>query len=106
LDDKTLLGKRIQELRRARGISQEVFAEKLSLNSKYVGFIEQGRANPTIEIIIAMAKALKVDVVDLFNYSWFKLSEAELRKRIRTMGDKADLKVLREMFSLMKARDL
>lgn len=101
-----MLGKRIQELRRARGLSQEALAEKLDLNAKYVGFIEQGRANPTLEVLITLAKTLKVEVVELFNYSWLKMTEAELRRRIRALSDEADLMRLREIFALMKVRDL
>ncbi len=106
MDEKKLLGKRIQELRRARNLSQEDLAEKLDLNAKYLGFVEQGRANPTLTVLIGIAKALKVDLVDLFNHPWLKLTEVELRKKIKVMGDKADVQGLREMFALMKTRDL
>lgn len=55
---------------------------------------------------MALSKALKVKLVDLFNYSWLKTNEKELRRKIRTMADEADLKQLREMLALMKTRDL
>ena len=47
----------------------------------------------------------KVELVEPV-YSWLKMSEAELRRRIRGMAENADLTRLREIFSLMRAREL
>jgi len=106
MDDRVLLGKRIKELRKARGLSQEALAEKMDGHPKYLGSVERGEQNPTIEFLIKLATALKVDLVDLFNYPWLKMTEAELRRRIKVMADEADLTRLREMLALMKSRDL
>jgi len=106
MDDRVLLGKRIKELRKARGLSQEALAEKMDGHPKYLGSVERGEQNPTIEFLMKLATALKVDLVDLFNHPWLKMSEAELRRRIKAMADEADLTRLREMLALMKSRDL
>jgi len=106
MDQRGLLGKRIQELRLGRGLSQETLAEKMGVNAKYLGFIEQGRANPTLDVLLNIARCLKVEPVDLFNYAWINLSDSEVRKRIKALADDTDGERLREMLALLKAREV
>ncbi len=60
------LGKRIQMRRKELGYSQEVLAEKIRVSRAYVGFIEQGRNTPSLEILEKIAKQLKISLSDLF----------------------------------------
>ena len=106
MDERVLLGRRIKEVRKARGLSQEALAEKMEGHPKYLGSVERGEQNPTVEFLMKLAAALKVDMAALFNYPWQKMSEAELKRRLHAMIDKADLEQLREVLALMKARDL
>jgi transcriptional regulator with XRE-family HTH domain len=95
MDDRVLLGKRIKELRKARGFSQEALAEKMDGHPKYLGSVERGEQNPTIEFLMKLAAALKVDLASLFNYQWQKMGEAELKRKLHAMVDRADLERLR-----------
>lgn len=61
------LGKKIQKLRKEIGYSsQESFAEALKLSRTHVGHIEQGRKNPSMEVLVKIASLLKISVKDLF----------------------------------------
>jgi len=61
------LGKKIQKLRKEIGYkSQEEFAEALRLSRTHVGHIEQGRKNPSMEVLVKIASLLKISVKDLF----------------------------------------
>lgn len=60
------LGKRIQKRRKELGFSQEELAEKIRVSRAYVGFIEQGRNTPSLEILEKIAKQLKISISDLF----------------------------------------
>jgi transcriptional regulator with XRE-family HTH domain len=60
------LGKRIQKRRKELGYSQEELAEKIRVSRAYVGFIEQGRNTPSLEILEKIAKQLKIPLSDLF----------------------------------------
>lgn len=61
------LGKKIQRLRKEIGYtSQESFAEALGLSRTHIGHIEQGRKNPSMEVLVKIAKKLKVEVSELF----------------------------------------
>ncbi len=45
-------------------------------------------------------------MVSLFSYSWQKMSEADPKRKLHAMVDRADLEQLREVLALMKAREL
>lgn len=51
--------------RKAVGLSQEVLADLAGLHRTYVGAIERGERNVSIDNIEKLAHALEADVVDL-----------------------------------------
>ncbi len=60
------LGKNIQRLRKMQGLTQEALAEATQTSRTYIGHIEQGRKAPSLRLLAAIAKALKVPVRELF----------------------------------------
>ena len=58
-------GKRIKEKRHALGISQEELSFRSGLHRTYVGSVERGERNISLENIYVMALALGCDVSDL-----------------------------------------
>lgn len=60
------VGLNIQELRRARGMSQEELALRAHVNRGYMGKIENARYSPSVDILERVAKALEIDPVVLF----------------------------------------
>lgn len=60
------LGRRVRDLRKARGLSQDNFALDSDIHRTYIGGIERGERNPTLTMIYRIALALHVDVVELF----------------------------------------
>jgi transcriptional regulator with XRE-family HTH domain len=61
-----LFGSRIRELRLAKEMSQEAFAEKCGLHRNYIGMVERGERNVSLKNIAKMTKALNIDIVELF----------------------------------------
>ena len=59
-------GKRIRQLRDEQGLSQERLGELAKVHRTYVGMIERGEKNITLTNIERFAKALKVNIQDLF----------------------------------------
>lgn len=59
-------GLRVRALRTKRGFSQEDFADECGLHRTYIGAIERGERNVSINNIAKIADALKVDMGDLF----------------------------------------
>ena len=67
-DVKVLFGERVRELRQDRGWSQEEFAARAELDRSYVGCIERGERNVSIENICKIADALGVSPAALFEW--------------------------------------
>ena len=66
MDAKKLFGLCVKGLREAAGISQEELGMRIGTDQAYVSRIEAGMINPTLETMVEIAKALGVDLVDLF----------------------------------------
>ena len=62
-------GKRVRELRKERGWSQEEFADRCGLDRTYISGIERGVRNPTLEIIGMISSGLNVEICILFHSS-------------------------------------
>ncbi len=60
------LGKKVSELRIARGWTQEQLAERLSKDIRYVQAIEGGAQNITVRTAALVAQKLRVPLAELF----------------------------------------
>jgi transcriptional regulator with XRE-family HTH domain len=70
--EKTIkdLGKRVKTIRKVRGLTQEELGEKASLSYKFIGEVERGKVNPSFNTLLALAKALNIDIGQLFTENW------------------------------------
>jgi transcriptional regulator with XRE-family HTH domain len=59
-------GIRIRALRRKTGLSQERFADAIGVGRTHMGKIENGRANPTLQILVRIALGLDRSLAQLF----------------------------------------
>jgi len=82
MDEVRLLGARIKELRKKRGLTQEGLAEVCGIHYKFLGGIERGNANPTLTVLRKIAKAMNVSLAELFNYEFLGQSPSQVRKRL------------------------
>lgn len=65
-DIAKILGQRIRNYRTEKGLSQEKLAELSGCHHTYVGQLERGEKNATIESIEKIASALKVSLSSMF----------------------------------------
>jgi transcriptional regulator with XRE-family HTH domain len=56
-------GRTIRELRERTGISQEGLALEAAVSRRYMSGLEQGRHNPTLELVCRLMPALKTNFV-------------------------------------------
>lgn len=67
-DVKRQFGESVREHRRAAGLSQEELADLAELDRSYVGCIERGERNLSIENVCKLAKAIGVSPADFFTW--------------------------------------
>ena len=60
------LGRRVRELRRRRGWTQEQLADASGRHSTYIGGVERGERNVTMQVAHDIASALGVSMEQLF----------------------------------------
>jgi transcriptional regulator with XRE-family HTH domain len=60
------LGERVRELRLGRRMTQEALAERSGLSYKFIGEIERGKGNPTVETLHSLALGLDLEMDQLF----------------------------------------
>ena len=64
-----VFGRRVRELRKERRLSQVELAAKVGIDRSYMGFLERGERNPSLEVIAKIAEALKVTPDELLKQS-------------------------------------
>jgi transcriptional regulator with XRE-family HTH domain len=62
------LGQKIRKEREKKGLSQEEFGEKVGVHRTYVGMVERGEKNITLNNIIKFAHSLNLQVKDLIDF--------------------------------------
>ncbi len=81
MDEKRLIGLRIKEIRKIRGLSQEELAEKAETSANYLSRMERGTENPTLDMLIKLAHALEVEIWEIFDFG-HEVSLKEIRKTV------------------------
>ncbi len=59
------IGKKVQQLRKNRELTQVELAVIVNISTVYLGFIENGRRRPSLRILEKLARALKVKPSEL-----------------------------------------
>ena len=102
MDTKKLIGMRIKEIRRSKGLSQEQLAEKADINSKYLSRMERGTENPTLDMFIKLSNALEIEMREMFDFGHV-VSHKELRGAIQNIAKTADEPTLRLALKVLRA---
>ena len=55
-----IIGKRIQKIRRAKGFTQQQFAEMIGLSTNYLSDIERGKSKMMLSTFVRITEALQV----------------------------------------------
>lgn len=64
-DLQRVFGRNLREYRRAHGVSQEALAQSLQVHRTYMGGIERGERNPTLQSVERIAERLGVEPLSL-----------------------------------------
>ena len=101
-DEKRLIGLRIKELRKSKGLSQEELAERAETSPNYLSRMERGTENPTLDMLIKLANALEVEMWEMFDFG-HEVSRKELREDMGRFLKELDEEKLRMAVKLLRA---
>jgi transcriptional regulator with XRE-family HTH domain len=100
-----IFGKKVRDLRISQGLTQEELGEKAGLHYKYIGAIERGERNLSLESIEKIAKGLGIGIGELFSFTSQKKSVGEIglmKKEIMKLFKNKDLRTLRFVSRILK----
>ncbi len=65
MEEAQLFGRRLRELRKARGMTQEALAEAADLSGNYISDLELGLKVPSLTILVRLSEALDIGTPEL-----------------------------------------
>lgn len=84
-----MLGARIAALRRERNLSQAELASRLQVSPSALGMYEQGRREPSAQMLVKLSKELGVTTDYLLTGEW-GLQEEAMKEMLRNRIQSAD----------------
>lgn len=100
---KKLLGKRIQEIRKSKKLTQEFIAENIGMDPASLSNIENGRYYPTAENLEKIIKILDVTPKEIFTFKHLCKKEELIKEMCEAMTKNENLaKLMYKFFSTVK----
>lgn len=103
METRDQLGRRIRDLRKKRGLTQERLAEAASVDVKYLGNIERGKENPTIGTLTKLANTLSVKMYQILDFEHEITGKRVLKRRIGQMLATCDERELQIILRLVRS---
>lgn len=101
-DIKFLLGRRIKELRKIKGISQQELAELANIDQRSLSHIECGDTFPS-RSLFELANALDIELRDLFDFEHHKLDLLAMKSYILKNLDSISEENIKVLYRLIKS---
>jgi transcriptional regulator with XRE-family HTH domain len=84
-------------------LSQEKLAERAGISAQYVSNIERGTENPTLDLLLRLAEALKVSLGEMCDVeSVEEMDQRKLRSTVSEMVRRADPERLKLALRMLK----
>lgn len=99
---KELLGARIKELRKSRGLSQNELSERIGIDAKHLSRIEVGNSYPSLDTLERISQSLGVEIKDVFEFEHHTTKKG-LLQNIRKMLGEASLDDLKTISKIVRA---
>ena len=90
MNNLKLFGKRIKELRKNKKLTQEQLGELVGIDFKQIGNIETGTYFTTMPTLEKIAKALDVEIFELFNFNHNNSREILIENIIKMIKEASD----------------
>ncbi len=97
---KSLLGKRIREIRKQNHLTQEQLAERIGIEIPSLSNIENGKNYPNSETIEKIANGLNIQIFELYIFEHLK--EPDSAKMLEELSSilKQDSKLLKVVYNI------
>lgn len=102
---KQLIGEKIRLIRKNKGLSQEALGHKAELHYTYIGGIERGEKNCSIDTLNKIADALQINIAELFSFPISIQEEKALRSILTKKINQLSPDSLKLIFSLLELID-
>ena len=103
-DELKHFGSNLKSLRTARSWTQDHLGELADLNPKYLGEMERGERNPSLDVLWRLARALGVDAAELVGDELTRLDRAELQARVADELSRQSNEELRTWLRVARSR--
>ena len=88
---KKLLGQRIRQIRKSRGITQEQLADMLGIGTPNISYIENGKFAPSIENFEKLVEIFEIEPFELYKFPSLKTSEEIKEELFKALEQDKDL---------------
>lgn len=88
---KSLLGKRIKEIRKKRGLTQEKLAELAGIETPSLSNIENAKNYPNNETLEKLSDALKIRPYELYMFDYYLPTEKLIKEMLDYMQNDENL---------------
>ena len=99
-DFKKLLGKRIQNIRKSRGLTQEKLAELINIETPSLSYLETGKYAPSIDTLQKLSEVLQVQPWEFYYFS--QVSDEQKKEELKKALDN-DPKLLKILYNFYKS---
>lgn len=97
MDIRQSFGQSIKELRLRCGWTQEELAERSGLHPNYVGQVERGEKNISLENIAKLAHGLRVELSLLFQFEKHPVPAEQIRSLLEEFAEEDQFFVMRQV---------
>ncbi|WP_226035392.1 helix-turn-helix domain-containing protein [Aquibacillus saliphilus] len=96
-----IIGERLRLLRKENHLSQEELAHLSHLHPTYIGQLERGEKNATLDTVSKVAKALDVTLDELFRFSTEPDEDNQTLNQLNNQLDETDRETVLKIINVM-----
>lgn len=96
------MGRRIRQARQEKSLTQEKLAEAVGVNPTHISHIENGKGQPSLEVILKIINRLEIEPNWVFCGS-VETTKATLLKETEMIFEDCDSRQVRKLNRLLKA---
>ena len=97
---KEAFAKRLKQVRKSRGMTQEELAELVGVAPRHISFIETARSFPSCELTERLCNALNISYSSLFDFE-DEFTREELIEKISELINRTDMKKLKSFYKIV-----